>query len=75
MLVVEGAIVNVQTRNCRIRITLLDSRGRPLQEELLKSKEQHLEPGAKTSFCSSIVPIPANGGTNFSISFRGSTAL
>jgi predicted Zn finger-like uncharacterized protein len=72
VLVVEGAIVNV-THHDRavppIRITLLDSRGRELQEELFQAKEQHLEPGAKTSFSGRVVN-PAERARNFSISFE-----
>jgi predicted Zn finger-like uncharacterized protein len=72
VLVVEGAIVNV-TRQDRevppIRITLLDSRGRELQEELFQAKEQHLEPGAKTSFSGRVVN-PAERARNFSVSFK-----
>jgi predicted Zn finger-like uncharacterized protein len=72
VLVVEGAIVNV-THHGRavppIRITLLDSRGRELQEELFQAKEQHLEPGAKTSFSGRVVN-PAERARNFSISFE-----
>ena len=72
MLVVEGAIVNV-THHDRavppIRITLLDSRGRELQEELFQAKEQHLEPGAKTSFSGRVIN-PAERARNFSISFE-----
>jgi predicted Zn finger-like uncharacterized protein len=72
VLVVEGAIVNV-TPNDRpvppIRITLLDSGGRQLQEELFRAKEQHLEPGAKTSFSGRVVN-PADRARNFSITFE-----
>ena len=72
VLVVEGAIVNV-THHDRavppIRITLLDSRGRELQEELFQAKEQHLEPGAKTSFSGRVIN-PAERARNFSISFE-----
>jgi predicted Zn finger-like uncharacterized protein len=72
VLVVEGAIVNV-TRQDRevppIRITLLDNRGRELQEELFEAKEQHLEPGAKTSFSGRVVN-PAERARNFSVSFE-----
>jgi predicted Zn finger-like uncharacterized protein len=72
VLVVEGAIVNV-THHDRavppIRITLLDSRGRELQEELFQAKEQHLEPGAKTSFSGRVVN-PAERARNFSVSFE-----
>jgi predicted Zn finger-like uncharacterized protein len=72
VLVVEGGIVNV-THHGRevppIRITLLDSRGRELQEELFQAKEQHLEPGAKTSFSGRVVN-PAERARNFSVSFE-----
>jgi predicted Zn finger-like uncharacterized protein len=72
VLVVEGAIVNA-TRHDRavppIRITLLDSRGRELQEELFEAKEQHLEPGAKTSFSGRVVN-PAERARNLSVSFE-----
>jgi predicted Zn finger-like uncharacterized protein len=72
VLVVEGAIVNV-THHERavppIRITLLDSRGRELQEELFQAKEQHLEPGAKTSFSGRVVN-PAERARNLSVSFE-----
>jgi predicted Zn finger-like uncharacterized protein len=72
VLVVEGAIVNV-TPNDRpvppIRLTLLDSGGRQLQEELFRAKEQHLEPGAKTSFSGRVVN-PADRARNFSITFE-----
>jgi hypothetical protein len=47
----------------------LDSRGRELQEELFQAKEQHLEPGAKTSFSGRVVN-PAERARNFSISFE-----
>jgi predicted Zn finger-like uncharacterized protein len=72
VLVVEGAIVNV-TPDDRpvppIRITLLDSGGRQLQEELFRAKEQHLQPGAKTSFSGRVVN-PADRARNFSITFE-----
>jgi hypothetical protein len=72
VLVVEGAIVNVTGQDREvppIRITLLDSRGRELQEELFEAKEQHLEPGAKTSFSGRVVN-PAERARNFSVSFE-----
>jgi hypothetical protein len=72
VLVVEGAIVNAthQERDVPpIRITLLDSRGRELQEELFQAKEQHLEAGAKTSFSGRVVN-PAERARNFSVSFE-----
>jgi predicted Zn finger-like uncharacterized protein len=72
VLVVEGAIVNVTPHDRPvppIRITLLDSGGRQLQEELFRAKEQHLEPGAKTSFSGRVVN-PADRARNFSITFE-----
>jgi predicted Zn finger-like uncharacterized protein len=72
VLVVEGAIVNVTPQDRPvppIRITLLDSGGRELQEELFQAKEQHLEPGAKTSFSGRVVN-PADRARNFSITFE-----
>ena len=69
VLVVEGAIVNVTPHDRPvppIRITLLDSGGRQLQEELFRAKEQHLEPGARTSFSGRVVN-PAHRARNFSI--------
>jgi predicted Zn finger-like uncharacterized protein len=72
VLVVEGAIVNATPHDRPvppIRITLLDSGGRELQEELFRAKEQHLEPGAKTSFSGRVVN-PADRARNFSITFE-----
>jgi predicted Zn finger-like uncharacterized protein len=72
VLVVEGAIVNVTPHDRPvppIRITLLDSGGRQLQEELFRAKEQHLEPGAKTSFSGRVVN-PADRARNFSVTFE-----
>jgi predicted Zn finger-like uncharacterized protein len=72
VLVVEGAIVNVTAHDRPvppIRITLLDSGGRQLQEELFQAKEQHLEPGEKTSFSGRVVN-PADRARNFSITFE-----
>jgi predicted Zn finger-like uncharacterized protein len=72
VLVVEGAIVNVTPHDRPvppIRITLLDSGGRELHEELFRAKEQHLEPGAKTSFSGRVVN-PADRARNFSITFE-----
>jgi hypothetical protein len=72
VLVVEGAIVNV-TPDDRpvppIRITLLDSGGRQLQEDLFQAKEQHLQPGARTSFSGRVVN-PADRARNFSVTFE-----
>jgi predicted Zn finger-like uncharacterized protein len=72
VLVVEGAIVNV-TRHDRpvppIRVTLLDSGGRQLQEELFRAKEAHLEAGAKTNFSGRVVN-PAEQARNFSVTFE-----
>ena len=72
VLVVEGAIVN-PTRQERsvppVRITLLDGGGRQVQEELFWAKEQHLEPGAKTSFSGRVVS-PADSARNFSVTFE-----
>ena len=72
VLVVEGAIINVTPHDRPvppIRITLLDSGGRQLQEELFRAKEQHLEPGAKTSFSGRVVN-PADRARNFSVTFE-----
>ena len=72
VLVVEGAIVNMTPHDRPvppIRITLLDSGGRQLQEELFRAKEQRLEPGAKTSFSGRVVN-PADQARNFSITFE-----
>src|SRR5919106_851431 len=72
VLVVEGAIINVTPHDRPvppIRITLLDSGGRQLQEELFRAKEQHLEPGAKTSFSGRMVN-PADRARNFSVTFE-----
>jgi predicted Zn finger-like uncharacterized protein len=72
VLVVEGAIVNLTPHDRPvppIRITLLDSGGRELQEELFQAKEQHLGPGAKTSFSGRVVN-PADRARNFSITFE-----
>ena len=69
---VEGAIVNMTPQDRPvppIRITLLDSGGRQLQEELFQAKEQHLEPGAKTSFSGRVVN-PADRARNFSVTFE-----
>lgn len=72
VLVVEGAIVNL-TRHERsvppVRVTLLDSGGRQVQEELFRAKEQNLEPGAKTSFSGRVVS-PADSARNFSVTFE-----
>ncbi|HEX2479539.1 MAG TPA: DUF3426 domain-containing protein [Geminicoccaceae bacterium] len=72
VLVVEGAIVN-PTRHERpvppVRVTLLDGGGRQVQEELVWAKEQHLEPGAKTSFSGRVVS-PADSARNFSVTFE-----
>lgn len=71
VLVVEGTIVN-PTNHERpvppIRITLLDHGGRELQEELFRAKEQHLEPGAKTTFTGRVVS-PPDSARNFSVTF------
>jgi predicted Zn finger-like uncharacterized protein len=72
VLVVEGAIVNVTPHDRPvppIRITLLDGGGRQLQEELFQAKEQHLGPGAKTSFSGRVVN-PADRARNFSVTFE-----
>lgn len=72
VLVVEGAIVNVTSSDQPvppIRITLLDKGGRQLQEELFRAKEQHLEPGAKTSFSGRVV-VPADRARDFRITFE-----
>jgi predicted Zn finger-like uncharacterized protein len=72
VLVVEGGIVNVTPDDREvppIRITLLDSGGRQLQEELFRAKEQHLQPGARTSFSGRVVN-PADRARNFSITFE-----
>ena len=69
VLVVEGAIVNPTGHERSvppIRITLLDGGGRQVQEELFWAKEQHLEPGAKTSFSGRVVN-PADRARNFSV--------
>lgn len=72
VLVVEGAIVNV-TRHERpvppVRVTLLDSSGRQVQEELFRAKEQNLEPGAETSFSGRVVS-PADSARSFSVTFE-----
>ena len=69
---VEGAIID-PTRQERsvppVRITLLDGGGRQVQEELFWAKEQHLEPGAKTSFSGRVVS-PADSARNFSVTFE-----
>jgi predicted Zn finger-like uncharacterized protein len=72
VLVVEGGIVNVTPDDREvppIRITLLESGGRQLQEELFRAKEQHLQPGARTSFSGRVVS-PADRARNFSITFE-----
>jgi predicted Zn finger-like uncharacterized protein len=72
VLVVEGAVINVTSHDRAvppIRITLLDSGGRELQEELFRAKEEHLEPGAKTSFSGRVVN-PADQARNFSVTFE-----
>jgi predicted Zn finger-like uncharacterized protein len=72
VLVVEGAIVN-PTRHERpvppVRVTLLDGGGRQVQEELFRAKEQHLEPGARTSFSGRVVS-PVDSARNFSVTFE-----
>lgn len=72
VLVVEGAIVN-PTGHERpvppVRVTLLDGGGRQIQEELFWAKEQHLEPGARTSFSGRVVS-PADSARNFSVTFE-----
>ena len=72
VLVVEGAIVNTTSSDRPvppIRITLLDKGGRQLQEELFQAKEQHLEPGSKTSFSGRVVN-PADQARNFNVTFE-----
>jgi predicted Zn finger-like uncharacterized protein len=72
VLVVEGAIVNPTSSDRPvppIRITLLDSGGRELQEELFRAKEQLLEPGSKTSFSGRVVN-PAERARNYSVTFE-----
>jgi predicted Zn finger-like uncharacterized protein len=72
VLVVEGAIVNPTSSERPvppIRITLLDSGGRELQEELFRAKEQLLEPGSKTSFSGRVVN-PAERARNYSVTFE-----
>jgi predicted Zn finger-like uncharacterized protein len=72
VLVVEGAIVNVtdQSRPVPpIRVTLLDSGGRRLQQELFKARDTKLEAGAKTSFTGRLVN-PAEQARNFSVTFE-----
>jgi predicted Zn finger-like uncharacterized protein len=72
VLVVEGAIVN-PTRHDRpvppVRVTLLDGGGRQVQEELFQAKEEHLEPGARTSFSGRVVS-PVDSARNFSVTFE-----
>jgi predicted Zn finger-like uncharacterized protein len=72
VLVVEGAIVNPTPHERSVppvRVTLLDGGGRQIQEELFWAKEQHLEPGAKTSFSGRVVS-PADSARNFSVTFE-----
>jgi predicted Zn finger-like uncharacterized protein len=72
VLVVEGAIVNPTSSDRPvppIRITLLDSGGRELQEELFRAKEQLLEAGSKTSFSGRVVN-PAERARNYSVTFE-----
>lgn len=71
VLVVEGAIVNATNHERPVppvRVTLLDGGGRELQEELFRAKEQHLPPGAKTSFSGRVVS-PPDSARNFSVTF------
>jgi predicted Zn finger-like uncharacterized protein len=72
VLVVEGTIVNPTGSDLPIppiRITLLDSGGRELQEELFRLKDQHLAAGTKTSFSGRVVN-PADRARNFSVTFE-----
>jgi predicted Zn finger-like uncharacterized protein len=72
VLVVEGTVVNptgFELPIPPIRITLLDSGGRQLQEELFRAKEQHLQAGARTSFSGRVVN-PADRARNFSVTFE-----
>jgi predicted Zn finger-like uncharacterized protein len=72
VLVVEGAIVNPTAHERpvpAVRVTLLDGGGRQIQEELFRAKEQHLEPGARTSFSGRVVS-PADSARNFSVTFE-----
>jgi predicted Zn finger-like uncharacterized protein len=72
VLVVEGTIVNPTGSDLPIppiRITLLDSGGRELQEELFRVKDQHLAAGTKTSFSGRVVN-PADRARNFSVTFE-----
>ena len=72
VLVVEGAIVNATPHDRSVppvRVTLLDGGGRQVQEELFRAKEQHLEPGAKTSFSGRVVS-PPDSARNFSVTFE-----
>ena len=72
VLVVEGAIVNPTAHERpvpAVRVTLLDGGGRQVQEELFRAKEQHLEPGARTSFSGRVVS-PADSARNFSVTFE-----
>jgi predicted Zn finger-like uncharacterized protein len=72
VLVVEGTIINPTGSDLPIppiRITLLDSGGRELQEELLRLKDEHLAAGTKTSFSGRVVN-PADRARNFSVTFE-----
>lgn len=72
VLVVEGAIVNVSEQERPvppIRVTLLDSGGRRLQQELFRAKDVRLGAGGKTTFSGRLIN-PAEQARNFSVTFE-----
>jgi predicted Zn finger-like uncharacterized protein len=72
VLVVEGGIINLTEQQRRvppIRVTLLDSGGRRLQQELFQAKDSELDAGGKTRFSGRLVN-PAEQARHFSVTFE-----
>ena len=71
VLVVEGAIVNVTSQDRPvppIRVTLLDSGGRRLQQEQFHAEAARLDGGGKTTFSGRLIN-PAEQARTFSVTF------
>ena len=72
VLVVEGGIINLTEQQRQvppIRVTLLDSGGRRLQQELFRAKDSELDAGGKTRFSGRLVN-PAEQARHFSVTFE-----
>jgi predicted Zn finger-like uncharacterized protein len=71
ILVIEGEIVNISDHERpvpRVKITLLDEGGRPLQHELFEAEQGALAAAGTTGFSARLVN-PAEQARNFSVTF------